>query len=149
MKSTIFLILFILSQYLYSQHRGINIIGNKKSDTLFVKENKRVKVWTADGKKIAGNFTIVNDSVITIKGKIVPLDSITKITKASTLSTIVIPVTVIVGASFLTLGIAGAAYGGYGYGLTMLFVPPGLPLAIVPLATNKHRKEKYKYEIVN
>jgi hypothetical protein len=102
-----------------------------------------------DGKQIAGRFAIVSNSEIRIKNKTVSLDSIVKIRKASTFSAIATPVAVTVGGICILGGIAGAAAGGYGFLATVVLLPPGLPLFIVPLTVNKHVKDKWKYEIVN
>ena len=72
----------------FAQGKGINLINNKSNDTTFHKEHRRIKVKTTDGKTVAGEFTVLNDSEISIKGRIIPIDSIISIRKASTFSTI-------------------------------------------------------------
>ena len=45
----------------FAQNKGINLIKNTSNDTAFLKENRRIKVKTLEGKSIAGKFTIVNE----------------------------------------------------------------------------------------
>ena len=149
MKKTITILFFISIQIVLSQQKGLHLIHNKKNDTVFLVENRRIKIMEANGNYVAGKFSIVNDSTINIKNKIIPLDSIVKVRKASTFSAIASPIAVSIGAIFLTFGIGGAVAGGYGLLATVILVPPGLPLFIVPFTANRHKKEKYKYEIVN
>ncbi len=63
-------------------------------------------------------------------------------------SAIASPIAITIGTIFLTGGIAGAVVGGYGYIATIVFVPSGLPLFIVPQTANKHNVKKWKYEII-
>ena len=149
MKKAIVIIFLIISQTIFSQQKGLHLIHNKKNDTVFLVENRRIKIREANGDYTAGKFTIVNDSTISIKNKIIPLDSIVKVRKASRFSAIASPVAITIGSIFLTGGIAGAVAGGYGLLATVILVPPGLPLFIVPFTANRHKKEKYRYEIVN
>jgi hypothetical protein len=146
-KNSIRILIFLSFFSVFSQQKGINLINMKSKDTIFLMENKRIKIDTKDGEHLAGKFTVVNDSTISIKNKIIAIDSIVKIRKASVLSTIIIPITVTIGAVFLTAGIAGAIAGSWGYFATIVFVPPGLPLFIVPQTANKHNVKRWKYEI--
>lgn len=149
MKHLITFIFCLVMTTLFAQNKGINLMKNTSNDTTFLKENRRIKVKTLEGKSIAGKFTIVNDSEINIKGRIISMDSIVSIRKASTFSAIASPISIVVGGALLVGGMAGLAAGGYGVLLTAAFLPPGLPLFIVPFTANKHPIKKWKYEIVN
>ena len=149
MKHFITFIFCLAMTTLFAQNKGINLIKNTSNDTTFLKENRRIKVKTLEGKSIAGKFTITNDSEINIKGRIISMDSIVSIRKASTFSAIASPISIVVGGALLVGGMAGLAAGGYGVLLTAAFLPPGLPLFIVPFTANKHPVTKWKYEIVN
>ena len=143
-------LIFCLAFYIaFAQNKGINLIKSTSNDTTFLKENRRIKIKTTDGKSIAGKFTITNDSEINIKGRIISMDSIVSIRKASTFSAIASPISIVVGGALLVGGMAGLAAGGYGVLLTAAFLPPGLPLFIVPFTANKHPVTKWKYEIVD
>ena len=149
MKHFITFIFCLAMTTLFAQNKGINLIKNTSNDTTFLKENRRIKVKTLEGKSIAGKFTIVNDSDINIKGRIISMDSIVSIRKASTFSAIASPISIVVGSALLVGAMGGLAAGGYGLFMTVAFLPPGLPLFIVPFTANKHPVKKWKYEIVN
>lgn len=133
----------------FAQKKGINLIKNTSNKTTFLKENRRIKVKTTDGKSIAGKFTIVSDSDITIKGRLIAMDSIVSIRKASTFSAIASPISIVVGGTLLVGAMVGLAAGGYGILLTAAFLPPGLPLFIIPFTAKKHPVKQWTYEIVN
>jgi hypothetical protein len=149
MKHFITFICCLAITAIFAQNKGINLINNKSSDSTFLQENRRIKIKTIDGQAIAGKFTIVNDSTISIKNKSIPLDSIVTIRKASTFSSILRPVSISIGAVFLVSSIGLIAGGGYGVLAAVILVPTGLPLFIVPLSVKKHPNKKWKYEIVN
>ena len=149
MKHFITFIFCLAMTTLFAQNKGINLIKNTSNDTTFLKENRRIKVKTLEGKSIAGKFTIVNDSEINIKGRIISMDSIVSIRKASTFSAIASPISIVVGSALLVGAMGGLAAGGYGLFMTVAFLPPGLPLFIVPFTAMKHPVKKWKYEIVN
>lgn len=132
----------------FAQNKGINLIKKTSNDTTFLKENRRIKVKTTDGKSIAGKFSIVNSSEIQIKGQVIAIDSIVSIKKASTFSAIARPISITFGAVFILAAVGGVASGGYAV-LLGVFILPGLPLFIVPFTTNKHPVEKWTYEITN
>lgn len=148
MKHFITFIFCLVFTIAFGQNEGINLIKNTSNDTTFLKENRRIKVKTTDGKSIAGKFSIVNNSEIQIKDQVIAIDSIVSIKKASTFSAIARPISITVGAVFILAGIAGVASGGYAV-LLAAFILPGLPLFIVPFTTNKHPVKKWTYEITN
>lgn len=143
------ILFFVLANFssLMGQEKGINLI--KEIDTTFLVEGRRIKVSMLDGKKIIGNFTIVSNSEIKIKNKTILLDSIVKIRKASMFSAIASPIALTAGTILLGSGVVGAVAGGYGLLVTIVAVPAGLPLFILPLTPRKHSKDKWSYEIVN
>ena len=149
MKQFITFIFCLVFSVSFAQNKGINLIKNTSNATTFIKEDRRIKVKTTDKKAIAGKFTVLNDSTISIKNKIIPIDSIISIRKASTFSAIASPISIVVGGALLVGGMVGLAAGGYGLLVTAAFLPPGLPLFIVPFTANKHPIKKWTYEIVN
>ena len=147
MKKRLYLIFCLLSFMCYSQNRNLKLEKINSEKTKEIKENKRVKIQTNDGKKHIGKFTIVNDSTILINNKIILLDSIVKVRQKSLFSSITNPVFITVGSLALIFGTAGAVAGGYGYFATVVLVPPGIPLLLVPSIVNQHPKNKWKYTI--
>jgi uncharacterized membrane-anchored protein len=143
---------------LSAQTKGINLIKLKSNDTTFLKENRRIKVKTLDGKSVAGKFIIVNDSEINIKGRIISMDSIVSIRKASTFSTILRTTSISIGTVAVvggfamavseppkSMGYASGAANSAGIGVFII----GLPFLITPLTVKKHPVKKWSYEIVN
>ena len=160
MKNTIIFLFLVFiccskSNLIFAQNRGINLSKNESKHTIFIKENQRIKIKSIDGHSIAGKFTIINDSVISIKNKNFKMDEIITIRKASTFSSILRPVSITIGGVFIIGGIALATaktsgiYGGAAIlaGVSLAII--GLPIFIVPLTVNKHSNKKWKYEIVN
>ena len=158
MKHFITFIFCLAMTTLFAQNKGINLIKNTSNDTTFLKENRRIKVKTLDGKSVAGKFTITNDSEINIKGRIISMDSIVSIRKASTFSTILRTTSISIGSVFVVGGFAIAVADppkGSGYasgaansaGIGVFII--GLPFLITPLTVKKHPVKKWSYEIVN
>lgn len=104
---TIFIFCLVITA-VFAQEKGINLIKNTSNKTTFLKENRRIKVRTIDKKAIAGKFTVLTDSTISIKNKIIPIDSIVSIRKASTFSTILRTTSISIGAVAAVGGFAMA-----------------------------------------
>jgi predicted phage tail protein len=149
MKHFLTLIFCLTVTAIFAQNKGINLLKMASNDTIFLQENRRIKVKTTDGTAIAGKFSVVNDSEINIKGYIIVMDSIVSIKKASIFSAIARPISIAVGATFLLGGMAALAAGGIVSVFAVVLIPVGLPLFIVPFTTNTHPIKKWKYEIVN
>ncbi|MDD3003331.1 hypothetical protein [Flavobacterium sp.] len=139
----------------FAQNKGINLIKNTSSKTKFIKEYRRIKVKTTDGKSIAGKFTVLNDSEISIKGRFIPIDSIASIRKASTFSNILRTTSAGIGTFAVVGGIAMVKteskndYYGSQAAAGMALMIVGVPFIIAPLTVNKHPVKKWEYEIVN
>jgi hypothetical protein len=146
-KLLFLIMLFISSIASFSQVKGIVLESKKNQQKVIIAENKRVKIRTIDGKKIIGYYSIVDDKTIKVNDILVPLDSITTIQQRSLFNSIARPILFTTGTLALGFGIAGAAVGGYGYLATLVFVPTGLPMVLVPSFSNKHHNEKWIYTI--
>ncbi len=149
MKHFITFVFCLAITALYAQNKGIHLIKKESNEAVFLKENRRIKVKTTDGKAVAGKFAIINDSVISIKNQIIPIDSNVSRRKASTFSAISSPVSIGISAVFLIGSVAAISSGGYAVVLAVVLLPTGLPLFIIPLTANKHPIKKWKYEIVS
>ena len=152
-KINFILLFLILSTFVsYSQEqeiaaeKGILVTKKDSSSTLFLKENKRIKVKLLDGKVYVGKFQIINDSTFSIRDNIISLDSIAKIKRRSLVSSIFSPVVIVYGIGLVSLGVVGIAYGGYVIILGALILP-GLPMVLVPLISENHRPQKWNYSI--
>lgn len=144
------IILFtILSLNVFYAQKGINLINDKSKDTLFLKENHRIKIETISGKQIVGKFTITNDSVITIKEKQIALIDIVAIRKQSTFSAIICPIAIGAGTVFMTVGVLGVIINAYNSSALAVLIPIGLPLYILPFTRDEHKSTKWNYKIRN
>ena len=154
-KMLILILLMIFGFASNAQTKGIKLINKISNDSIFLKENQRIKIQTIDGKIIAGKFTLINDSIISVKNKIIQLDKIVTIRKASTFSGIIRTVSITFGSIFIAggLGFASGPKSSSGYvdvnGIGAIIATIGTPFAIVPLTVNKHQNKKWKYVIVN
>lgn len=146
---------FYLFTSVNAQQKGINLI--KKEDTIFLKENRRIKIKTTDGKIIAGKFKIINDSVISIENRSFLIDSVVAITKESMFSAIIKPVFIAIGAGMI-IGGSGLIISdigkprGYGDIATaggILALALGTLLFVLPQTDSKKKKRKWKFEIIN
>jgi len=139
----VFCFLFLTS---YAQDKGV-VLKEKSSDrTVFLQENKRIKLKTKDGKVFVGKFKIVDDNTIMIKNATITLDSISTIKRRSLVSSIGSPFVVAGGTILMIAGVAGALSGGYGV-LLVVLIPPGIPMILVPVISNNHVPEKWSYSI--
>ena len=149
MKNLLLVLVFLFNGFLITaQENGISLKKENSKKSLFLKENRRIKIRTLDGKKIIGNYTIVGDNAIKIKNQTVALDSIVSISKHSKFSSVASPVFVVIGTIFVVTGTAGLIAGSYAV-LAAPLIPLGLPLILVPVLTNKHKSTAWRYEIVN
>ena len=152
MKTTILNFLAIISfGSINAQQRGLLLTNLRTNTTLLISENKRVKIKTIDNQIFIGNFSIFNDSIISIKNDVIQLKSITKIVQRSKFSSIIRPFVIGLGTVLLSAAVGDVAFGKGPYQgiVAIVATPPGLPLFILPLTTIKHSNIKWKYEIVN
>lgn len=148
-KKLVLSLIFLFScLFLTAQEKGIVLKKENSKKTVFLEENRRIKIITKADKKIIGNFTILDDKTIMIKNQEIAIDSIETITSHSKFSSVANPVLVGVGAVFIVFGTAGIIAGSYGVLLAPL-IPVGLPMVLVPVLSNKHKSKDWEYQIVN
>lgn len=141
------LVLLLITTNVFSQTNSIVMERKGKDRQIVIRENKRIKLTTVDGKKFVGRFSILDDNTIQVKGATISLDSIATLQKHSTFSSIVRPVIILNGVACIVIGIAGAASGGFGYLLTVTMIPIGTPMVLCNVFTNKHRSERWSYRM--
>ena len=148
MKFIVSLLLFVFTaNSVFSQELGI-LLEKKNSERIdFLKEHKRIKVVTINGKELYGRFSILNDSTITINSATIPLKSIAKIKRKSMTSLIASPVVPLIGVIFILGGTAVAATGGSGAIAGVGMISSGFTMTLASLISNKHEKEKWEYKI--
>ena len=131
---------FLLIPSVFSQNQGI-LLKKKNSERIdFLKEHKRIKVITANGKKFYGRFSIVNDNTIIINNSTIPLNSIVKIKRKSLTSSIGSPLVPVIGVIFILGGTSVAATGKSGAIAGVGMISSGFAMSLASLISNNHGK---------
>ena len=142
-------LLFLVFTFISFAQNNVLIIQKIDSERFIeIKENKRIKVQTKDGQKMFGRFTVIDSASIMIREKIILLDDIVKLKRKSLTSTIVNPILIVYGSTFIIVG--ATIIGGTGlldafFGGTLIVM--GTPLILVPLISNRHSSKTWKYSV--
>lgn len=144
--------LFLLFFFLFSisgiSQTNVLVIQNLNSKfTKEIKENKRIKVWTKDGQKIYGRFTIKDSTSIIIEEKVILLEDIIKMKKKSLFGTIANPIFIVYGSFMIIAGVVTVGSGGWGAIIGGSFIIGGMPLVLIPSISNKHSIQDWEYSI--
>ena len=107
-KMTLFWSCLLLFNLIYAQEQAIKITSPNSDREIIIKENKRVKVRTTSGQKIAGRFTIEGTNTIVIKGQRIELPDIESI-KRNPLLLSVFTSGFFIYAGAITVGISAIA----------------------------------------
>ncbi len=102
-----FIIAFFSIFQLFAQQKTMLITRENTSKQIKIKEGRRVRIKTFDGKRISGKLKTIDDQTIMIKGKQLKLSKIEKI-KRNPLA-MILPlsiVTGIYGTSIVLIGVA-------------------------------------------
>jgi len=147
----IILAVLFIANSMFSQ-QGISLFNPRGGDLEFIKEHHRIKIKTANGKNIAGQFTILDSATIKIKDHVIHLNQIVKIRRASGFSTFMETVSMTVGASILLPSLYNIPFAktidDLGFA-AYIGLPTGSLLFVLPLTSkNKHKKENWKYKII-
>lgn len=147
MKQLYLLFFFIFSISAFSQ---TNVLVLQKLNTNFtkeIKEHKRIKVWTKEGQKLYGRFTIKDSTSIIIEDKVVLLEDITKLKKKSLFGTIANPIFIVYGSVMIIVGVSTVGTGIFGAFIGGSFIIGGIPLVLIPSISNNHPIQDWKYSI--
>ncbi|WP_395051683.1 hypothetical protein [Flavobacterium sp.] len=128
MKSIIYILVFLISYAVFSQHRTIEITNIKTGKVKVFVENQRIKIRTLDGKKHIGNLKISDTLSFTVNNQLVKIDSVQSIkyqpkTLATIKTVVLIAGLTIVGASLV------AAYGGNDSAFLLFTVGSGVAIS--------------------
>ena len=148
-RFTTVLFLFFFISFCYAQQRGIYLTSKKGSGHTYLVENRRIKVKLHNNQKIAGNFKIIDTATIVIKGTEIKIDSILKIRKASTFSTVLSPISIASGGLLTMAGVSVLTSGGYLASVGIIPMVYGSVFIIVPLIGKQHKRDKWNYKIEN
>ncbi|MBF2708259.1 hypothetical protein [Flavobacterium soyangense] len=128
MKKIIYLLVFLISYAVFSQHRTIEITNIKTGKVKVFVENHRIKIRTLDGKKHIGNLKILDTLTFTVNDQTVKIDSLQSIkyqpkTLATVKTVVLIVGLAIVGASLV------AASGGNDAAFLLFTVGSGVTIS--------------------
>jgi hypothetical protein len=149
-KTSIMLAMLLSSLIGLAQQRAIEITDRTSGKIIMIKENKRVKVKTVQGKTISGRFRIAKDSVLIGKVKL-GLNEMAEIKRDPLLTTLLLKgFFVYVGSVTIALGVVmGALVDSTAYWLLL----PGtgmLYLGMRPISIGKSRnRAQWNYRLVS
>jgi predicted phage tail protein len=147
MKKLFLLFFFLFSISVISQTNVLVLQKLNSKLTKEIKEHKRIKVWTKDGQKLYGRFTIQDSTSIIIEEKVVLLEDIIKMKKKSLFGTIANPVFIVYGSFMIIAGVVTVGTGGWGTIIGASFIIGGMPLVLIPSISNKHPIQDWEYSI--
>lgn len=147
--------LVIISLFFFNivvaQKQAIKITNLKNNKEKIIKENKRIKLKTFDGRKIKGRFTIENENTIVIKGVQVDLTDISQLKRNPLLTSILTSTFLIYGG--MIVGGIGIIIGVFadtaGFWLTLPAAGMVYTGIRTPNINKNHKVDKgWKFEIV-
>ena len=147
MKQLFLLFFFLFSIAVISQSNILVIQKLNSNFTKEIKENKRIKVWTKDGQKLYGRFTIKDSISIIIEEKVILLEDIIKMKKKSLFGTIANPIFIVYGSFVIIAGAATVGTGAWGALIGGSFIVAGIPMVLIPSISNNHPSDKWEYSI--
>lgn len=147
MKQLFLLFFFLFSISGISQTNVLVIQKLNSKFTKEIRENKRIKVWTKDGQKIYGRFTIKDSTSIIIEEKVILLEDIIKMKKKSLFGTIANPIFIVYGSFMIIAGVVTVGSGGWGAIIGGSFIIGGMPLVLIPSISNKYSIQDWEYSI--
>ena len=147
MKQLFLLFFFLFSIAVISQSNILVIQKLNSNFTKEIKENKRIKVWTKDGQKLYGRFTIKDSISIIIEEKVILLEDIIKMKKKSLFGTIANPIFIVYGSFAIIAGVVTVGTGGWGAIIGGSFIVAGIPMVLIPSISNNHPIQDWKYSI--
>jgi predicted phage tail protein len=144
----LFLLFFVLFSISVISQTNVLVLQKSNSKlTKEIKEHKRIKVWTKDGQKLYGRFTIQDSTSIIIEEKVVLIEDIIKMKKKSLFGTIVNPIFIVYGSFMIIAGVVTVGTGGWGTIIGGSFIIGGMPLVLIPSFSNKHPIQDWEYSI--
>lgn len=142
-----YFILVLYSTLVFSQEKGIVLKDKKTDEVEFLKENKRIKVFTTDGTNYVGRFKIIDDNTIEIDGEKITLDAIMKIKRRSVTSATIETTFYVLGGIIVAACIVAAATDP----LFLIVIPVSFPLIgvglLIPALEENHKVKRWQYSI--
>jgi hypothetical protein len=141
------LFLFFLANFMFAQQSGIVLEKKDSQKTIFIKENKRIKIETNNGITYSGKYKIIDQNTISIDSISIPINSIVAIKKQSLSFLILTPIIVVTGVVLVLGGVGVSVLGGVKsvIGVGMLF--SGFYVGSIPFITSNHKSNKWNYSV--
>lgn len=150
----VFYILLILAvfspfQVLQAQDIGIEITHKKGKRVKFLKENRRIKVFTQDGEKVKGRLEIIDNQTIRVKDKVIKLKDVVLIRKKDVGTSIAKAVGIGLGTTLIVASVTSSNVftvligTSFGIGLDVL------ALVLPEIAIGNLDNKRWSYKIIN
>lgn len=104
-KIAILLFSLLFVNLLFAQEGGIKISNETSKKEIIIKENKRIKIKTTDGRKISGRFKVEDGNTILIKNERIDFSDIESI-KRNSLVFSILTSSLLIYAGVITIGVA-------------------------------------------
>jgi hypothetical protein len=132
---------------MFAQQPGIVLSKKDSQKTIFIKENKRIKIETNNGTVYTGKYKIIDQNTISIDSISIPINDIVAIKKQSLAFVILTPVIVATGVVLVLGGVGVSVLGGVKsvVGVGMLF--SGFYVSSIPFISSNHKTNKWSYSV--
>lgn len=142
--------LFVFSSVI-AQKQAIKITNTNTGKEKIIKENKRIKLQTQEGRKIKGRFQVENNNTIIVDGFNIDLNDINEL-KRNPLLTSILTSSFLIYVGSITAGFA-AIIGVFADSSAFWLIAPAAGLVYAgiqsPNINKNHKTEKgWKYEII-
>ena len=145
-RALFFGIVLLFASSIFGQQKGILLEHRENKRTVFIEENKRIKIKITDGTSFVGNFNIVDDQTISINDEAIPLASIVKIKERSLGVAILRNASIVIGSYFILVG--SLVYAALGDPMLFAIVGGiGVPFFVTPLLADRHDNRDWNYKI--
>lgn len=146
-----FILFFFLSlnYTLVAQEKGLKLTHKQKDRLKFLKENRRIKVFTKDGNKYKGRFSIIDSETIEIKGEKIDLANISVIRKKDIGTSITKVVGLGIGTSVIIASAVSSNIFTILIGTTFGIGFDILALAVPEIAIGELDNQRWSYSTIN
>ncbi len=147
MRSVFILCFLLFSINCFTQAKVLNLSRSNTERTIQIKEHKRIKIQTFEGKTFYGRFTVIDSASLMIKQNLILLKDIKKVRQKSLFSAIANPFFIIYGSAILVSGVLVIGTGGFGVVIGGVLVITSIPMILIPAIVNNHDSGKWNYSI--
>ena len=145
-KTTILFLSLFLVNLMAAQERARKISSPASEKKAIIKENKRIKIRTADGQRVSGRFSIEDNSAIIIKDQKIALSDIESIKRNPLFLSVF-------SSGFLIYGGMGAIIGIFIESSGFLLAIPGAAMIYAGIKSpnilkNYNAEDNWTYELI-